>query len=90
MDLQQIRKEIDILDDQIAALFNKRMEVVKKVALYKKRTGTGIADSNREAEIIGRVCAGENAKLLRDVFTAVFKASRDEQSRLIEAGKNKL
>jgi len=78
MDLKDIRKEIDAVDDQIAALINKRMEIVKKVAEYKKQAGVnaaGIRDIKRETEILARICTGENKETLRQIFTAIFETS---------------
>jgi len=83
MDLNQIRKEIDTLDDQIAALLKQRMEIVKKVAEYKKQNGTAVADKTRENAITERVCTGENGRFLRPVFEEIFKVSRAYQEEEI-------
>jgi len=87
MNLEQYRKEIDELDNQLADLLNKRMDIVKKIADYKKREGLSVGDSNRENEIITRVCSGEHEAILRNIFTCIFKASREHQEILIEAEK---
>jgi monofunctional chorismate mutase len=84
MDLKNIRKEIDTIDDQIADLINKRMEIVKGVAEYKRQTGMGIADKQRETEILTRICTGENDDYLRLIFGAIFDSSRSYQSRLLD------
>ena len=36
MDLKDLRKQIDVIDDQIAKLYAERMEVSKNVAITKK------------------------------------------------------
>jgi len=84
MNLDDIRKEIDAIDDQIAALLNKRMEIVAKVAEYKKQTGTGIADNKRENEILARVCTGENGAELKLVFEKIMEISKLKQKKLID------
>jgi chorismate mutase/prephenate dehydratase len=89
MNLEDIRKEIDATDDQIAALINKRMEIVGGIAEYKRKSGTGIADRKREMEILSRVCAGENEDYLRLIFGAIFDSSRSYQSWLLDS-KNAL
>lgn len=38
MDLKSLRSEIDEIDSELIRLFTKRMEICKKVALYKKKT----------------------------------------------------
>ncbi len=50
--LNEIRKEIDILDNQILELIEERFELVKKVAQTKKKKGLPIRDIAREEEII--------------------------------------
>ena len=39
MDLTELRKEIDKIDSQLVKLYEDRMEVSKKVADYKIKTG---------------------------------------------------
>jgi monofunctional chorismate mutase len=83
MNLENIRKEIDEVDNQLAELINKRMKIVKNIAEYKKQSGMKITDSKRENEIFARVCTGENEAELRVIFSAVLEASRGYQSRAI-------
>ena len=51
-DLETSRKKINQIDQQIAALFEQRMDAAKNVALYKKQYGLQIFDSSREQEIL--------------------------------------
>jgi len=53
-DLDVSRKKINQIDQQIAALFEERMEAAKNVALYKKQYGLQIYDNSREQEILRR------------------------------------
>jgi chorismate mutase/prephenate dehydratase len=55
MDLQELRRNIDAIDEQILELFSRRMEIVSGIASYKKENGLPVFQSNREAEIIERV-----------------------------------
>lgn len=50
--LNQIRKEIDILDNQILEMIEARFELVDKVAQTKKKKGLPIRDLAREEEVI--------------------------------------
>lgn len=38
MDLNQLRNDIDKLDKEILSAFEKRMDLCRQVALYKKKT----------------------------------------------------
>ncbi|MBR3438488.1 MAG: chorismate mutase, partial [Clostridia bacterium] len=51
-ELENYRKEITETDRQMAELFEKRMEIVRSIAEYKKERGLSILDAEREAQII--------------------------------------
>lgn len=51
-DLKTCREEIDAIDQQIIALFEKRMNVAKDVVTYKKAHHMEIFQSAREAQVI--------------------------------------
>ena len=44
MDLEEIRNQIDMVDDEIATLFNKRMNLVEQVIEAKKKDGKAVND----------------------------------------------
>ena len=48
LDLQKIREEIDIIDRELARLFEKRMDIVLKVAEYKRQNNLPVKDMARE------------------------------------------
>lgn len=53
-DIKESRKKINQIDEQMAALFKKRMDVCKDIALYKKESGLSVRDEVREAEVVMR------------------------------------
>lgn len=44
MDLQDFRKQIDEIDHELMALFQRRMETVEKIAAYKAQRGLPVRD----------------------------------------------
>ena len=48
MELNELRKQIDKVDKQMAELFEERMNLVKKVGEYKKEHNLPILDKERE------------------------------------------
>ena len=87
MELNEIREKIDKLDDQIAELYLKRMDLVKDVADFKAKTAKSVADNSREKEIIFRLSnkAPEDLKLyIKELYETVFFTSRAYQSTLIQ------
>ena len=57
MDLNQLRNDIDKLDKEILSAFEKRMDLCRQVALYKKENNLPIFQEGREKEIIKKVRA---------------------------------
>ena len=104
LNLQEIRTQLDQIDDQMTALFAKRMNLVTEVAAYKKEKGLPILDTGREREIVNRVTleAGKNleqyTKMLYQTIFNVSRAYQAEQLRpqssltamLEQAAKNAL
>ena len=85
LNLQDIREQLDEIDDQLIDLFARRMRLVSDVAAYKKENGLPIMDSGRERQIINRVslAAGEDlehyAKLLYQTLFSVSRAYQAQQ-----------
>ena len=55
--LEQARAEIDEVDAQLAALFERRMAAVLQVAEYKRAHGLPIFDAAREAAVLEKAAA---------------------------------
>ena len=50
-DLRSYRAKIDEIDRQLVSLFEERMEIVLKIADYKKKNNIPILDEGREKEV---------------------------------------
>ncbi|MBQ4207074.1 MAG: chorismate mutase [Clostridia bacterium] len=86
MDLQTCRSEISQIDEQIVALFQKRMALSKEIALFKKENRLPIYDSERERAVLNRVTAlaGEElADYTGVLYQTVFDVSRSYQHAVI-------
>ena len=84
MDLQDYRKEIDAIDDELVRLFGKRMDIAAKIADYKKEQGLPIHVPAREREKLVDVAAKagpEMANYTRVLYSMLFELSRSYQSK---------
>ena len=84
MDLQDYRKEIDAIDDELVRLFSKRMDVAARIADYKKAENLPIFVPAREREKLTDVAqkAGpEMANYTRVLYSMLFELSRSYQSK---------
>lgn len=88
MDLDNIRQEIDKIDDQIVQLLEERMHLVEGVIAYKKASGKSILDTKREEVIFEKVKSRVGNKKYEDTIIATFsdilKRSRDYQDKTIK------
>lgn len=82
---QEIRTEIDLIDDQITDLFLKRMAAAKDIAETKRTAGMPILNAKREEEILNRISAKVGPTFAKDIsllYNTLFSISRNYQERL--------
>ena len=89
--LEVLRKELDRIDDQIAALYEQRMDVCGQVGEYKVKTGRKVFDRQREKEklsdVASKVSGDFNKKGIQEVYQQLMSMSRKLQyQQLVEAG----
>ena len=92
MDLTELRRQIDGIDDQLVQLFCRRMALCAQVADYKKANGLPILMPAREREKLKDVAekAGPDmANYTRTLYAMLFELSRSYQSKL-SGGSRKL
>ena len=87
-DLSEIRESINEVDQSLAQLFEKRMELVALVAEYKIENDIPILNSEREKQVIDRALESLRDKSLsREMeifFNELMAISREYQSRYID------
>ena len=71
--LDENRKKIDVIDRQIAELFEKRFEIVKDVIEYKIENRLPILNSGREAEITRKNTALIQDEDIREYFKVWYE-----------------
>ena len=87
-ELEQLRGQIDQIDDKIIALFKERMQVSDKIAMVKKEHDMPTLAPGRERAVLARVAeeAGEEfADYTESLFRTIMAASRSYQN--IRSGK---
>ncbi|MBP8639799.1 MAG: chorismate mutase [Oscillospiraceae bacterium] len=86
MKLDDVRKEIDEIDDELLDLFLRRMELAKAAMLQKKQSGKPILDKGRERDILNKVSqkSGELSVYSRRLFKELMSLSRSYQASAAE------
>lgn len=89
LDLSEIRKEIDDVDEQLLPLLLKRMNLSKQVAQYKHEAGIPVLNTAREKEILDKVGeqAGNYGGACKVVYSTMMDVSRALQHELLGGGE---
>lgn len=87
-ELEKLRLKIDEIDKEMTALFEKRMEIAKKIAEYKQNNNLPIFDESREKEVIKKNIEKLNnkdlANELKEFYSTIFRLSKDIQKKYIK------
>ena len=85
LNLEEIRKEISAINDEMLALFVKRMELSAQVAAYKKAHGLPTLDRKREEAILQKVAdntSDEFRQYAIEFFRNIMDLGKDYQDTL--------
>lgn len=78
-DLNSLRAQIDVVDNQIIELLGKRMKVADGIGALKKKKNVAVLQSKRWNEILGSmVLEGEQKGLSEEFVLKLFKAIHQE------------
>lgn len=86
MDLNEMRNEIDRIDDGIIELFGRRMDISKNIAMYKSKNSLPVRDSERERKKLldaSDKAGREMGSYAAILFSILMELSRSYQERLL-------
>ena len=88
MDLSQYREQIDQIDDELIALFARRMETAAQIAQWKRQAGKPVMDAGRErAKLLDVMekCPAEFKDYAVSLYSLLFELSRSYQHRILDS-----
>ena len=86
--INELRKQIDELDNNLMDLLSKRMRVSREIGQYKKEHNMTVLQTSRYNEILdkrgaqGSLC-GMDAKFIKEIFEAIHDESVRQQIEII-------
>ena len=86
MELKDYRQEIDRIDRELTALFERRMRIAEEIARYKIENGLPVLDAAREREkllSIRSLISPELADSAARLYERIFALSRERQRLLM-------
>ena len=82
LDLDELRRGIDAVDQQILKLLHERVRLVMAVGEYKRERGIPVYDPNRERALLDRLCKAAEPPLDADTIRRIFERLVDESRRI--------
>ncbi len=84
MDLSEHRREIEVIDEKIIRLIDRRNKMAKNVFEAKKLEGLGISDPDQERLVLRRAVAlatelNLDAGAIKDIFNILIRMSLQKQ-----------
>jgi chorismate mutase/prephenate dehydratase len=88
-DLNEIRKDINEIDDKLLELYKRRMDCAEEVGYYKKENNIPILNEKREEEILNKIeeNGGKYGASARMLYSTIMELSRALQYNIVESGK---
>ena len=82
MELQELRNEINRIDDEMLALLGQRLAVCRSIAEYKRANGLPVRDAARETEKLHMAMERGGAAGQR-LAALLMTLGREEQERMM-------
>lgn len=82
LDLDELRRGIDAVDQQILKLLHERVRLVMQVGEYKRERGIPVYDPARERALLDRLCKAAEPPLDADTIRRIFERLVDESRRI--------
>ncbi|MEB4616973.1 chorismate mutase [Enterococcus sp. E4-79] len=86
--LETLRHKIDMIDRELVALLEKRMDTVTKIGQVKKEENQAVYDAKREQQVLDKVVSLLKNKgykeTIKDTYVDLMKHSREYQNKMKE------
>lgn len=80
--IENLRSEIDAIDNELLALLSRRARLAGEIGLVKRRGHVPLCDPDREQEVLARVGESNEGPLNKEGIKRIFKTIIDESRRI--------
>lgn len=87
MNLEELRKQIDGIDEELVKIFEKRMKTAAEIADVKRKENIPVLNTAREREIIANLTEKTDKDIsvyVRILYSLLFEMSRSYQHKLLD------
>lgn len=89
MSLDQLRKQIDAIDEKIVRLLGERAACALRIGEEKRRRGIPVLDPGRESQVLSRVGSLDGSPLDSQQVQNIYETIMAECSRVQEPGEGR-
>lgn len=82
LDLDELRRSIDAVDQEILRLLHERIRLVMQVGEYKRQRGIPVYDPERERLLLERLSSAAESPLDGPTIRRIFERLVDESRRI--------
>jgi len=82
VEIEDLRREIDRLDQELLRIFNERAELALRIGEIKKERNLPVYDPAREKRIFDRMSSANPGPLENEAIVRLFERVIDESRRL--------
>jgi chorismate mutase len=93
LDLNSLRNELDVIDEEVLKLLSKRFEITLNVGRYKHENNLEIFQQDREIKILESkikigIEFGLDEIFVKEIFQKIMDESKSKQKEYIKSNKN--
>ena len=90
MNLDELRLDIDKIDNEMIRLFSERMDVAAQIGAYKKENGLPVFDPKRERDKLRELASRmpeDKREYVYCLYSLIFELSRCSQNRIMNSDR---
>lgn len=83
--IENLRREIDVIDGEIKKLLDKRLEICEKIGIEKANANCLVFDASREQKILGLIKNDKSLKYggeIAELYGKLFEISKKLQKEI--------
>ena len=86
-DISELRRQIDVIDENLLEMLDKRMRISREIGIYKKEHNQPILQTERYDKILKErtqtaMAMGLNPEFIREIVTKIHEESVQQQMNI--------
>ncbi len=73
MDIEELRRQIDAIDEELVAILNQRAAIVVQIGKLKSAGGTPVYAPDREKMVLDKICQANKGPLPDNTLVAIYR-----------------